>query len=186
MQRKFKKKKKRKKKVRYAKDACGENKVETTDLEGEQNLKPRPSKCMVYDSNWVLSKERFETTRKFESPRHYSAGLSPPPPTMRLYAKADTRFSLTAAWSSWSSSTLTKCWKNAFSKWTVLLLPRSVGATDYLAMQINGPPPSTFPTAGFNQESQPPPVRAHGDGGPTAARSLRQAASPGRLGGRKA
>lgn len=41
----------KKKKVRYAKDACGENKVETTDLEGEQNLKPRPSKCMVYDSN---------------------------------------------------------------------------------------------------------------------------------------
>lgn len=134
----------------------------------------------------ISLKGKIATTRKLESPRHYSAGLSPPPPTMRLYAKADTRFSLTAAWSRWSFGTLTKCWRNAFSKWTVLLLPRSVGATDYLAMQINGPPPSTFPTAGFNQESQPPPVRAHGGSGPTAARSLRRAASPGRLRDRKA
>lgn len=35
---------------------------------------------------------------------------------MRLYAKADTRFSLTAVWSSWSSGTLTKCCRNAFFK----------------------------------------------------------------------
>lgn len=52
---------------------------------------------------------------------------------MRLYAKADTRFSLTAVWSSWSSGTLTKRCRNAFSKWTVPILPHSVGSTDYFS-----------------------------------------------------
>lgn len=112
---------------------------------------------MVYGFCWALSKERFR--RPVNSPQIPSPLPSralTTPPTMRLYAKADTRFSLTAVWSSWSFGTLTKCCRNAFSKWTVPFLPYSVGSTDYLAMQIDGPPPSTFSTAGFNQGEPAP------------------------------
>lgn len=79
------------------------------------------------------------------------AGSLRHPPTMRLYAKADTGFS----WSSgidWIPQRLARL---------VLFLPNSAASTEYLAMQIDGPPPSTFPTAGFNQEvggRQPPPA----------------------------
>lgn len=51
--------------------------MKITDLAGEQNLKPRISKSMVYG----FSQKQIQTTRKFspKSPQLSPAGLSPAP-----------------------------------------------------------------------------------------------------------
>lgn len=60
------------------------------------------------------------------------------------------------------------------SKWTVPFLPLSVGSTDYLAMQIDGPPPEHFhnswiqsgrasPLQPERAETAAPQRRAHSD-----------------------
>lgn len=67
------------------------------------------------------------------------------------------------------------------------ICPTRVNSTDYLAMQIDGPPPSAFTTAGFNQgEPAPSSQGAQGDSGPTAAQSLQQPATPVLLGSKTA
>lgn len=67
----------------------------------------------VFPKTWFLSKETF---RRPANPLSATQQGSRHPPIMRLYAKADTRFSLSAVWSSWSCGTLTKCCRNAFFK----------------------------------------------------------------------
>lgn len=80
---------------------------------------------------------------------------------MRLYAKADTRFSLTAVCSSWSSGTLTKCCRNAFFK-----MDCSVSAPLCRLYRLFSNANWRAPFRALSQqldsirESQPPPARA--------------------------
>ena len=99
------KKKKQRSEVRYAK----------VEKEKMRLLTLHKSKTWshVLPKTWFLSKETF---RRPVNPLSATQQGSRHPPTMRLYAKADTRFSLSAVWSSWSCGTLTKCCRNAFFK----------------------------------------------------------------------